>query len=135
MTENLPSPEQRVEYVDELRAEAAKCFELVTERRTPKTSDSLRHILGNLATILHPSYFDELVTRDPKMQIVVAENIAYIKRYFALMDEFSDFREKEEGAGAGYFPDLLEKNYGSRELIDKYEASLRGPASVTEKSG
>ena len=108
----------------ELKLEATKYFDLAVAERTPQASESLRHILGNLITILTPDCL-EMAERHPEMKALVPEYIAYVKRYFSLLDEFPDFREKEESSGAGYFPELMRSIAGSKELVEEYEKRLR----------
>jgi hypothetical protein len=124
MNEQIPP----VEEIDELKQEAAEYFNLVNNLATPEKSTSMNHVLRNLVGRIDPNFYSILMAKDPeKGKISIADNIDYIKRYLALLEEFPEFRKKEESAGDGYFPELSKSNESSRDLIDKYEELLRNP--------
>jgi len=123
-------PDISNEQWENLKREAEECFNLCAAKRSAKSSSSLQHILGNLCAILNPYLFDFYENHFPEKKIGfytdVTDNIQYIKRYLNLLDEFPAFREKEEAAGTGYFPDIWKKFSQSRQLVDAYEEKLRG---------
>ena len=119
-----PNFSERSASWDDLWRETERYYPLVQEKLSRKGSVSMKHILGNLSVILHPSYRKMIAEGDPKLKEDLEESLSYIERYFRLLKEFPEFREKEEGGGEGYFPDLVAKNIGSRDLIEAYEAAL-----------
>ncbi len=123
MKEHLPSPQEQ-DPQEDIWKEAEEYYALANEKMTPEASTSLRHIIGNLSAILHPNYKEIIIENNPALKNDVRENISYIKRYLHLLERFPAFREKEEGGGDGYFPDLVKRNIGSRELIENYEKLL-----------
>ncbi len=129
-----PNLSERSASWDDLWRETERYYPLVQEKLSGKGSVSMKHILGNLSVILHPSYRKMISEGDPKLKGDLEESLSYIERYFRLLDEFPEFREKEEGGGEGYFPDLVAKNIGSRDLIGAYETAL-GAAAGKEVDG
>jgi len=96
----------------------------------------LHHIFANLTIRLIPSniesYGESTPQKKAKFYEDAARDMEYTKRYLALLDAFPEFRAKEEAPGSGYFPGLIEKNFGAKDLIDEYERRLRGADSKTE---
>jgi hypothetical protein len=54
------------------------------------------------------------------------KGVAYIKRYYQLLEDFPEFAEKELNPGEGYFPEMYNQIAGTTEFIDAYEKRLRG---------
>ena len=125
MTER-PHPERETSPESPWR-EAAAYYPIVAEKLAKEPSVSMQHILGNLGAILHPDLRTLIENTNPALEQDVIKNLSFIKRYFRLLEAFPEFREKEEGGGEGYFPDLVAKNLGSRELVTAYEAALGVP--------
>lgn len=113
-----------------MTAEAEKYFQKGMELREGDPSVSLQHISGNLLTLIEPGYLAMINSDLPDQKIRVFEEaihiIEYLRRYFALLDEFPEFRAGEMSHGNGYFSDPAIMSISADKLVEIYERRLRG---------
>ena len=118
------------EQWETLRREAQEYFDLCKKKMSSKASESMSHVLNNLAVSLDPGQFEAVEKDFPEQKTSfyqeASTSLQCVKRYFALLNDFPAFKEKEEEPGGiGYFTDLMATVHGSEESVDFYEAKLR----------
>jgi hypothetical protein len=119
------SPEQEFspEQWEALKMEAGRIIENALALRSPESSDSLRHIVGNLSNVR--MLIEDGEGLSAAVFARVETNVDYLKRYLALLEDHPDFAQKEKEAKEGAFPDLIASGIGARQLVEAYEQKLK----------
>lgn len=92
----------------------------------PATASHFSHITRNRAFHVSPDYIDFIMEKKDKAGYMVAQKATDIlEKYFILLDEFPDFKEKEMSELDGMFPDIVDTGEEALMVVDKMEERLR----------
>ena len=106
------------------KEEAQVYFNRIISETKEEVSNSFKHILNNAAAGLR--ILDRDYPAEQRLDIYndTKSILEDTKTYYSLLEQYPEFREREQNLGEGAFPEIFEKGLTNKETIEAYKNKL-----------